>query len=67
MKQDKATKDFTGYCIYSRSSCCRHLNGKIVAKTVKKAFPADDESSLYIVKVKGIRAYQALYEDEMVK
>ena len=31
---------------------------------VKKAF-TDDESTLYIVKVKGVKAYQQLYEDEM--
>ena len=58
-------KDFTGYCVYSSSACCRNLNGKIVERTVRKAFPDDDDSTLYIVKIKGVRAYQALYEDEM--
>jgi len=38
-----------------------------VEKTVKKAFPDDDESTLYVVKVKGVRAYQQLYENEMYK
>lgn len=58
-------KDFTGYTVYSSSDCCQNLNGKIVEKTIRKAFPNDNESTLYIVKVKGVRAYQALYEDEM--
>ena len=58
-------KDFTGCIVYSHSSCCRHLNNKIIERTVRKAFPDDNESTLYIVKVKGVRAYQALYEDEM--
>lgn len=58
-------KDFTGYIIYSSS--CPHLNGKAVEKTIRKAFPDDDESTLYVVKVKGVRGYQQLYEDEMYK
>jgi hypothetical protein len=60
-------KDFTGYRVWSSSSCCQRLNGKIVEKTVRKAFPDDDESTLYIVKVKGVKAYQQLYENEMYK
>ena len=60
-------KDFVGYYVYSSSSCCSHLNGKIVEKTIRKAFPEDDESTLYIVKVKGVKAYQALYENEMYR
>ena len=60
-------KDFTGYHIWSASSCCCSLNGKMVEKTIKKAFPDDNESTLYVVKVKGIRAYQQLYENEMYK
>lgn len=58
-------KDFTGYHVWSSSSCCQSLNGKIVERTVRKAFPDDDESTLYIVKVKGVKAYQQLYENEM--
>lgn len=58
-------KDFTGYRIWSSS--CSHLNGKVVEKTIKKAFPNDDESTLYVVKVNGVRGYQQLYEDEMYK
>ncbi len=58
-------KDFTGYHVWSLS--CLHLNGKVVEKTIKKAFPDDDESTLYVVKVKGVRGYQQLYEDEMYK
>ena len=60
-------KDFSGYVIWSASSCCSNLNGKHVAKTIRKAFPLDDESTLYVVKVKGIRGYQQLYEDEMFR
>ena len=60
-------KDFTGYHVYSSSPCCSHLNGKIVEKTIRKAIPDDDESTLYVVKVKGVRSYQQLYEDEMCK
>lgn len=58
-------KDFTGYYIWSLS--CQQLNGKVVEKTIKKAFPDDDESTLYVVKVKGVRGYQQLYADEMYK
>lgn len=60
-------KNFSGYKVYSRSSCCLSLNGKIVERTVRKASPNDDDSTLYVVKVKGVRAYQELYEDEMIK
>jgi hypothetical protein len=60
-------KDFAGYAVYSHAACCRSLNNKIVEKTIRKAFPNDDESTLYIVKLKGIRGYQQLYEDEMIK
>lgn len=58
-------KDFTGYKIFSTSSCVEPLNGKVVEKTIKKAFPDDDTSSLYIVKVKRIKVHQQLYENEM--
>jgi hypothetical protein len=58
-------KDFTGYHVWSSS--CSYLNGKVVEKTIKKTFPDDDESTLYVVKVKGVRGYQQLYEDEMYK
>lgn len=60
-------KDFSGCTVYSHSSCCLNLNGKMVERTVRKAFPDDNDSTLYVVKVKGVRAYQELYEDEMVK
>ena len=60
-------KDFTGFHICASSACCLHVNGKVVEKTIRKAFPDDNESTLYIVKVKGIRAYQQLYENEMYK
>ena len=59
-------KDFTGRAVFSTSSCCSRLNGKLVEKTIRKAFPNDTESTLYIVKIKGIRGYQQLYEDEMI-
>lgn len=60
-------KDFIGYHVWSSSSCCSNINGKIVEKTIKKVFPYDSESTLYVVKVKGVRAYQQLYENEMYK
>jgi len=59
-------KDFAGCCVHSQSSCCKDLNGKVVERTIRKAFPNDDESTLYIVKIKGVKAYQQLYEDEMM-
>jgi hypothetical protein len=59
-------KDFTAYRVFSTSSCCSSINGKLVEKTIRKAFPDDKESTLYIVKVKGVRRYQQLYEDEMI-
>lgn len=58
-------KDFTGCRVYSDSFS--HLNGKIVERTIRKAFPDDNESTLYVVKLKGVRGYQQLYEDEMYK
>lgn len=59
-------KDFTGYRVFSTSSCCLNLNGRLVEKTIRKAFPKDTESTLYIIKIKGVRGYQQLYEDEMI-
>lgn len=58
-------KDFTGRVVFSNAICCRFLNGRKIIKTIRKAFPEDKESTLYVVKVEGIRAYQQLYEDEM--
>ena len=60
-------KDFSGYVVCSGSRCCQKYNNKIVEKTIKKAFPTDRASTLYIVKVKGVRDHLALYEDEMIK
>ena len=60
-------EDFSGYHIWSSSSCCSNINGKVVERTIRKAFSNDNESTLYIVKVKGVRAYQQLYADEMYK
>ena len=60
-------KDFSGCIVASGSSCCQKYNNKIVEKTIRKAFPNDDDSTLYIVKVKGVRDHLALYEDEMIK
>lgn len=62
---NSVVKDFAGYTIYSPSLESTGLNGKVVERTVRKAFPNDDESSLYIVKVKGVRSHCQLYEDEM--
>ena len=58
-------KDFTGYHVWSSSSCCLNLNGKIVERTIRKAFPDDNESTLYVVKLKCVKGYRQLYEDEM--
>ena len=60
-------KDFSGYVVSSGSSCCQKYNNKVVERTIKKAFPNDRTSTLYIVKVKGVREHLELYEDEMVK
>lgn len=59
-------KDFSGYVVTSGSACCKNFNNKVVERTVRKAFPNDITSTLYIVKVKGVRAHLALYEDEMI-
>lgn len=63
--KQKQVKDFSGYKVFSTSSVCKPINGKIVERTIRKAFPNDDESTLYIVKLKGIKEHQQLYEDEM--
>ena len=60
-------KDFSGYAVASGSAYCKNFNNKVVERTIRKAFPNDITSTLYIVKVKGVRDYLALYEDEMVK
>lgn len=60
-------KDFSGYVVASGSACCKNFNNRVVERTIRKAFPTDRTSTLYIVKVKGVRAYLALYEDEMIK
>lgn len=60
-------KDFSGYVVASGSACCTPYNNKVVEQTIRKAFPNDSESTLYIVKVKGVRDHLALYEDEMIK
>ena len=60
-------KNFSGYVVASGSACCQQYNNKVVERTVKKAFPTDRTSTLYIVKVKGVRGYLELYEDEMIK
>lgn len=61
------TKDFSGYVVASGSACCKAFNDKVVERTVRKAFPSDDNSTLYIVKVRGVKCHLALYEDEMIK
>ena len=66
-KQPDNVKDFAGYVVYSTSANVQPYNNKRVVKTIKKAFPMDDESTLYIVKVSGVRHKLALYEDEMIK
>ena len=59
--------DFSGYKIFSTSSCVEPYNREIVERTIKKAFPDDDDSTLYIVKVKGVKNHLQLYKDEMYK
>ena len=63
----KKLKDFTGYIVCSTSECCKLLNNEVVEKTICKAFPEDDNSTLYTVKLRGLRSPVSLYEDEMVK
>lgn len=65
MRQMKSVKDFAGYVIYSGDKTCEKLNGKTVEKTIKKVFPQDIGSTLYLVKVTGVQGYQQLYENEM--
>ena len=60
-------KDFSGYRVVSGASCCQTFNNKVIERTVRKAFPNDRTSTLYIVKVEGVREHLALYEDEMIK
>ena len=67
MNLDKNLKDFTGYKIFSTSSCTEIYNGKIIERTIEKCFPNDNDSTLYIVKVKGVRQKLQLYEDKMYK
>ena len=67
MKKSKPVKDFTGYIVVTDSPCCQSYTNKVVEKTIKKAFPDDNSSTLYVVKLKGARDYIALYEDEMIK
>lgn len=59
-------KDFSGYMICSGSLTCKNFNGKIVEKTIRKAFPKDTGSTLYIVKLVGSKMHMAFYEDEMI-
>jgi hypothetical protein len=62
-----AVKDFSGYVVASGSACCASYNNKVIERTIKKAFPKDHCSTLYIVKVKGVRDHLALYENEMIR
>jgi len=38
MKEEKITENFAGYKIFSTSSCVEHHNGKVIEKTIRKAF-----------------------------
>ena len=64
-KESSKIKDFSGYKVFFLCSSCKKLNGKIVERTIRKAFPDDTDSTLYVVKLKGVRAYVELYENEM--
>ena len=52
-----------GKIIYSSSF--PHLNGKKITRVVRKAFPKDEESTLWIVQLDGKRKNYQIYEDEM--
>lgn len=56
-------KDFSGCLV-----CCgsKHLDGKIVERTIRKSIPDDPDSTLWTVKIKGVKGYQCLFEDEMI-
>jgi hypothetical protein len=41
-------KDFSGYIVASGSACCKNFNNKVVERTIRKAFPNDITSTLYI-------------------
>ena len=43
----------------------RDLYGKAIEKVYKKAFPDDNDSTLWIVKLQGKRGKYAIYEGEM--
>jgi hypothetical protein len=58
-------KEFNGFKIFSTSSCVDPYNGKIIERTINKAFPNNEESSLYVVKVCGVKNNLELYENEM--
>ena len=60
-------KDFSGYLVASGSACCKNFNNMVVERTIRKAFPDDLCSTLYIVQVKGVHGYLELYEDEMIR
>lgn len=60
-----SVKNFAGYIICSPALESSGMNGKTVEKTIRKAFPKDNDSTLYIVKIKGVKSYYELYEDEM--
>lgn len=61
----RVKKDFSGHVICSGDSVCSQFNGKIVEKTIRKVFPEDVGSTLYLVKIEGVNGYQQLYADEM--
>lgn len=42
-----------------------YLYGKVIEKVYGKAFPDDDKSTLWIVKLQGKRGKYEIYEDEM--
>ena len=65
--EEKKLKDFSGCIVQSKSAVCQDIVGKTVERTVRKAFPDDNDSTLYIVKLQGIREHVQLYEDEMIK
>lgn len=60
-------KDFSNYKIFSQSACVVPYNGKTVERTIKKAFPNDEASTLFVVKVRDVSEYLELYEDEMIE
>lgn len=56
-------EEMIGKQVYSASF--PFLNGKIIKEICYKSLPDDDESTLWTVKLQGMRGRFEIYEDEM--